>query len=119
MGQCLKHRSLAPMDHRCLGRYEGITPIIEMTIGVLHMFDSPAGNACCKIKARRIGIGKECKGVDNLGCALDINWLAAIVILPGTAIWLDKTCLKVIEAPREVLIPGLIPRVDDIPFEAV
>ena len=119
MCQSFEHCCLSPVNHWRLGSDQGITPIVEMAVLILHVCDCPSRHPKGSLKAFWIFIREQGQRINNLSRALDIDRLTAIVVVAWAAVLFDEVVFEICETSRQVFTPALVTRVLDVTLEAI
>src|SRR5262249_6820114 len=119
MRKGFEHRSLTPMKHWSAHLLPSEISVIEVAVGSLHMFDSPAGHAICELQGIRIVIGEKRQRIYGLRSALNINRQQTIMHILRTTIALKKSLLEICITTRQVFGEFAVVRAIDIALQTV
>src|SRR5688572_9495756 len=98
MRQRLEHCPLAPVYHGRPICNQRIYPIEEMSVLPLHVFDRPRSDLLGQGQIILPITRKQDQRIDDLSRALDINRVAAIIIVFWTSVRLDEMLNKILKA---------------------
>ena len=109
MCQCLKHSSLAPMEHRRLDFLPAQIPVVKMPVLRLHIIDCPLGNLGRHFERVGVSIRKKSQGIYCLGNTLNVYGAGFVVVVLRTAICFKEMEFEILKTAREgsIQTPGL------------